>query len=263
MLLLEMLFCGVEDESGSDIPPVGRCAGLVERDEGFEQLGHTLDLGTVEREVKGVRGMVPLHHRAGLGGALGRSPPLLPGPLDPTACNQPDRPEGSRICSCARFVGADRAEKSGQSGCVDGGRKSWRGAVTGGRSENGAPMASLTDFCPRWRLYPPHRGPSAVRPMGAHRHGDLGRDPPPPRATFSGRRSHSTLAITALSVADCPRDCCHLLRGRARPPEAGPLAAGKYPQVVVERRPARFQASNRAWRRRPGSDLNHPIIHKE
>src|SRR5512144_1704916 len=75
--------------------------------------------------------------------------------------------------------------------------------------------------------------------------------------------SYSTLAITALSVADCPRDCCHLLRGRARPPEAGPLAAGKYPQVVVERQPARFQASNRARRRRPGSDLNNPIIHKD
>ena len=66
----------------------------------------------------------------------------------------------------------------------------------------------------------------------------------------------STLAITALSVADCPRDCCHLLRGRARPPEAGPLASGKYPQVVVERGPARFQASHRDRRRRPGSDLN-------
>ena len=51
----------------------------------------------------------------------------------------------------------------------------------------------------------------------------------------STNSSNSTLAITALSVADCPRDCCHLLRGRARPPEAGPLAAGKYPQVMVER----------------------------
>src|SRR5512135_2064168 len=67
----------------------------------------------------------------------------------------------------------------------------------------------------------------------------------------------STLAITALSVANCPRDCCHLLRGRACPPEAGPLAAGKYQQVVVGRGPARFQASHRDRRRRPGSD---PII---
>src|SRR5512135_290237 len=57
----------------------------------------------------------------------------------------------------------------------------------------------------------------------------------PSAENLTGQGFNSTLAITALSVANCLRDCCRFLRGCARSPEAGPLAAGKYPQVMGER----------------------------
>ena len=81
----------------------------------------------------------------------------------------------------------------GITGC-DGRRENIARAGGRGSARKRRPMVSLTVFEPRWGFQEPHRGPPAVRSMGVHQYGKLGRDSP----SRAGRRAEQAWSLSGV-----------------------------------------------------------------